>query len=50
MVNPHTDLIVAAYMVALVVILGTLVAVMLDYRAQKRALARLERRGGEEIP
>jgi heme exporter protein D len=41
----HTDFIIAAYATAFVVI-GTLTAwVMLDYRAQLRTLAGLEKRG-----
>lgn len=38
---PHLGFIVAAYAVSAVVILATIVAVALDYRAQKQAVASL---------
>jgi heme exporter protein CcmD len=41
----HTDFIIAAYAAALIVVLGLCAWVMLDYRAQRRNLADLERRG-----
>ena len=41
----HTAFIVAAYAVAGAVIGGLIAWVMLDYRAQKRALADLEKLG-----
>jgi heme exporter protein CcmD len=48
---PHFGFVVAAYAIAAVVIVGMIAAVLADYRAQSRALRRLEqargRRGGE---
>ena len=41
----HLAFIVAAYGAALVVVAGLVAWVVLDYRAQRRALAELERRG-----
>jgi heme exporter protein D len=41
----HTGFIVAAYAAALIVVVGLCAWVMLDYRAQRRKLADLERRG-----
>ena len=41
----HTGFIVAAYAAAVIVVLGLCAWVMLDYRAQRRKLADLERRG-----
>lgn len=43
MPEPHLGFIVAAYAVTAVVILATIAAVALDYRAQKEAVARLSR-------
>lgn len=46
---PHTGFIVAAFAVTGVVLVGMIAAILLDYRAQLRALsrltARLDRRG-----
>jgi heme exporter protein D len=41
----HTGFIIAAYASAVIVIAGLCAWVMLDYRAQRRTLAELERRG-----
>jgi heme exporter protein D len=41
----HTGFIIAAYAAAAVVVVGLTAWVMLDYRAQLRALAGLEKRG-----
>jgi heme exporter protein D len=41
----HTGFIIAAYAVAAIVVVGLCAWVMLDYRAQRRNLADLERRG-----
>ena len=41
----HTGFIVAAYAAAVIVVGGLTAWVMLDYRAQRRNLADLERRG-----
>ena len=41
----HTGFIIAAYTAAVVVIGGLTAWVMLDYRAQRRNLAELDRRG-----
>ena len=41
----HTGFIIAAYAAGLIVIVGLCAWVMLDYRAQRRNLADLERRG-----
>ena len=41
----HTDFIVAAYGVALAVILGLLAWIVLDHGRQRRVLAELEARG-----
>jgi heme exporter protein CcmD len=41
----HTGFIIAAYAAAVVVIVGLCAWVMFDYRAQRRTLAELERRG-----
>ena len=41
----HTGFIIAAYATAVIVVLGLCAWVMLDYRAQRRNLADLERRG-----
>jgi heme exporter protein D len=43
--GPHADFIVAAYVVAALVVAALIAWVMLDHRAQKRRLARLEARG-----
>jgi heme exporter protein CcmD len=44
MTDPHTGFIVAAYGLAALVVLGSLVAIVIDYRAQRRTLADLEAR------
>jgi heme exporter protein D len=43
--GPHTDFIVAAYAVAALVLLLMIGWVVLDHRAQKRQLAKLETQG-----
>jgi heme exporter protein D len=43
--GPHTSFILAAYAVATAVVLTLVVWVIIDYRAQCRWLAELERRG-----
>jgi heme exporter protein D len=43
--GPHASFILAAYGVASVVVLTLIVWVVIDYRAQCRLLAELERRG-----
>ena len=43
--GPHADFIVAAYVVAALVLLAMIGWVVLDHRAQKRQLARLETQG-----
>ena len=39
---PHAGFIVAAYLVTGLVLAGAVLAVVLDHRAQRRALARLQ--------
>lgn len=46
MVSGHTGFIVAAYAVATVVIVAIVTTILLDYRAQRRMLAKLEKRTG----
>jgi heme exporter protein D len=41
----HAGFIIAAYATAVIVVIGLCAWVMLDYRAQRRNLADLERRG-----
>ena len=43
---PHFGFVVAAYATAAVVILGMIVAIVADYRAQSRALRRFEQMRG----
>ncbi len=43
--GPHADFIIAAYAVALLVLVAMIGWVVLDYRAQKQKLARLESQG-----
>jgi heme exporter protein D len=43
--TPHLDFIIAAYVAAVAIVGGITLWVMLDYRAQRRTLAELERRG-----
>ena len=45
MSDPHLGFIVAAYALTAVVLNGLVSAIVLDGRAQRRALARLERTG-----
>jgi heme exporter protein D len=42
---PHLDFIAAAYAAAVLVVAALIVWVVLDYRAQRRALAELEMQG-----
>ncbi|MDE2362801.1 MAG: heme exporter protein CcmD [Hyphomicrobiales bacterium] len=39
--NPHTTFIVASYAITAVAVLGTIAAIMLDYRRLRRALEKL---------
>ncbi len=48
MAVPHIDFILAAYASTAVVLVGTAAAVLLDGRALKRSLARLETRAARE--
>lgn len=41
--GPHAGFIVAAYAAALLVVVGLIVWIVADYRAQQRTLAELER-------
>jgi heme exporter protein D len=41
----HTSFIITAYAATVIVVVGLCLWVMLDYRAQRRSLADLERRG-----
>jgi heme exporter protein D len=43
--DPHTGFIVAAYLFAAVLVAGLVARAMLDYRAQVKALAKLEAAG-----
>jgi heme exporter protein D len=43
--GPHATFIVAAYAVAILVIVGLIIWVLVDHRAQRRLLADLEQRG-----
>ena len=43
--GPHVDFIVAAYAIAALVLLSMIGWVVLDHRAQKRQLAKLETQG-----
>jgi len=43
--GPHAGFILASYIAVAVVLGGLMLAVILDHRAQKRALADLEQRG-----
>lgn len=43
--GPHAGFILASYAAVAVVLGGLMLAVILDHRAQKRALADLEQRG-----
>ena len=44
--DSHTGFIVAAYAVTFLVLGGTVAAVLIDYRVQRRALARLSAADG----
>ncbi len=43
--GPYTDFIVAAYAMAVLIVVGLIAWVVLDYRAQRRNLDGLEARG-----
>ena len=43
--GPHATFIIAAYAVAVLVVIGLIGWVMIDNRAQRRQLAKLEARG-----
>ncbi len=43
--GPHTGFILAAYLAAAVILGGLATAILVDRRAQRRALAALEERG-----
>ncbi|MDP3255391.1 MAG: heme exporter protein CcmD [Bosea sp. (in: a-proteobacteria)] len=43
--GPHAGFILASYAAVAIVLGGLLASILLDYRAQKRALAKLEQRG-----
>jgi heme exporter protein D len=43
--GPHADFIVVAYVAALVVVIGLIVWVWLDYQTQRRVLGDLEQHG-----
>jgi heme exporter protein D len=43
--GPHAGFILASYGAAAAVLCGLVLAIILDHRAQKRALAELEERG-----
>jgi heme exporter protein D len=45
--GPHADFIVAAYAVALAVVIGLIAWVTLDYNEQRRVLGDLEQRGAK---
>jgi heme exporter protein D len=45
--GPHADFIVAAYAVALAVVIGLVAWVVLDYSEQRRVLDDLEERGAK---
>lgn len=48
--GPHAGFILASYAAVAVVLGGLALAVVLDHRAQKRALADLEQRGAGRRP
>lgn len=48
--DPHIGFVVAAYALAAIVLVGMVVAVFADYRAQQKALRRLESRDGQAEP
>jgi heme exporter protein D len=43
--GPHADFIVVAYLAAIIVVVGLIVWVWLDYKVQRRVLGELEKRG-----
>ena len=43
--GPHADFIITAYSAAIVIVIGLIVWVYLDYRAQSRVLGELDKRG-----
>lgn len=45
MLGPHAGFILAAYLAAAVILSGLAAVILLDRRAQRRALAALEQRG-----
>lgn len=45
MLGPHAGFILAAYLAAAVILSGLAAVILLDRRAQRRALAALEERG-----
>jgi heme exporter protein CcmD len=48
---PHIGFVIAAYAIAAIVLVGMTIAVVVDYRTQKKALERLEgRREGSIDP
>jgi heme exporter protein CcmD len=46
----HLGFVIAAYAVAAIVLVGMVVAVFADYRAQQKALRRLENRERQAAP
>lgn len=48
--GPHAGFILASYAAVAIVLGGLMLAVILDHRAQKRALADLEQRGAGRRP
>ena len=48
-VDSHLGFIVAAFAITAFVLTGTVAAVLFDYRAQLRALARLGRLAGKDL-
>ena len=48
--GPHAGFILASYAAVVLVLGGLIATVVLDYRAQKRALAALEQRGAGRRP
>ena len=48
--SPHIGFVIAAYALAAIVLTAMVVAVFADYRAQKKALRRLEDREGSKVP
>jgi heme exporter protein CcmD len=48
--DPHIGFVIAAYALAAIVLIGMVVAVFADYRAQRQALRRLESRDEQAEP